>query len=79
MNWLRDERGRDFASYDELWRWSVEDLEGFWASLWDFFGIGAPYDPTTGITDLDTLDDVRDLALRTGWRLELPALEPTTS
>jgi acetoacetyl-CoA synthetase len=44
MNWLRDERGRDFASYEELWRWSVEDLEGFWASLWDFFEIGAPYE-----------------------------------
>jgi acetoacetyl-CoA synthetase len=44
MNWLRDERGRDFASYDELWRWSVDDLEGFWASLWDFFEIGAPYE-----------------------------------
>ena len=44
MNWLRDERGRDFASYHELWRWSVDDLEGFWASLWDFFEIGAPYE-----------------------------------
>jgi acetoacetyl-CoA synthetase len=29
-------RGRDFAEYDELWRWSVEDLEGFWASVWEF-------------------------------------------
>jgi acetoacetyl-CoA synthetase len=44
MNWLCDERGRDFASYDDLWRWSVDDLEGFWASLWDFFEIGAPYE-----------------------------------
>ena len=26
LNWLRDERGRDFADYDALWRWSVEDL-----------------------------------------------------
>ena len=24
-------RERGHASYDELWRWSVEDLEGFWA------------------------------------------------
>ena len=24
VNWLRDERGHDFASYDELWRWSVD-------------------------------------------------------
>ena len=30
LNWLRDERGRDLADYDALWRWSVEDLEGFW-------------------------------------------------
>src|SRR5262245_10244539 len=27
------------------------------------------------VTDLDTLDDVERLAERTGWRLELPALE----
>jgi CTP:molybdopterin cytidylyltransferase MocA len=27
------------------------------------------------ITDLDTVEDVRALAQRTGWRLELPALE----
>ena len=27
------------------------------------------------ITDLDTMEDIQALALRTGWRLELPALE----
>ncbi len=28
-----------------MWRWSVDDLEGFWGSLWDYFGIKAhqPY------------------------------------
>ncbi|MGZ5098891.1 MAG: nucleotidyltransferase family protein [Usitatibacter sp.] len=30
---------------------------------------------TRFITDLDTVDDVRQLAQRTGWRLELPELE----
>jgi acetoacetyl-CoA synthetase len=44
LNWLRDARGREFAAYDDLWRWSVTDLEGFWGSLWDFFAIGAPYE-----------------------------------
>jgi acetoacetyl-CoA synthetase len=29
-------RGHHFADYDELWRWSVEDLEGFWGSVWEF-------------------------------------------
>src|SRR3954449_1345157 len=33
-------RERGFESYDELWRWSVEDLDGFWGALWDRFGVG---------------------------------------
>jgi CTP:molybdopterin cytidylyltransferase MocA len=32
---------------------------------------------TRFVTDLDTLEDVAQLAQRTGWRLELPTLEPT--
>ncbi len=39
--WLERERGLSFASYGELWRWSVEDLESFWGALWDYFGIKA--------------------------------------
>ncbi|MFN2617777.1 MAG: acetoacetate--CoA ligase, partial [Thermoleophilaceae bacterium] len=43
-------RSRGFESYDELWRWSVEDLEGFWGSLWDYFEIqsGSPYERVLG-------------------------------
>src|SRR3954452_13306716 len=33
--------GRAFAGYDALWRWSVDDLEGFWSAIWDFFDIPA--------------------------------------
>src|SRR5690348_4059314 len=46
MSWLARERDRSFGSYDELWRWSVTDLEGFWGSIWDFFEIRAhtPYE-----------------------------------
>src|SRR5215211_1698691 len=33
-------RARGVASYDELWRWSVEDLEGFWRSLWELYEVG---------------------------------------
>jgi len=35
---------RGFSDYHDLWRWSVEDLEGFWGSLWDWFGIGGSYE-----------------------------------
>ncbi|MEX0973247.1 MAG: acetoacetate--CoA ligase [Solirubrobacterales bacterium] len=50
IGWLAAERGIELDGYDELWRWSVEDLEGFWASIWDFFGVQADggYDRVLG-------------------------------
>ncbi|GAB3655292.1 acetoacetate--CoA ligase [Nocardioides korecus] len=36
------ERGHDPADLGDraaLWRWSVEDLDGFWAAVWDHFGV----------------------------------------
>ncbi|HJE58966.1 MAG TPA: acetoacetate--CoA ligase [Nocardiopsis listeri] len=38
-------RARDF-DYDALWRWSVTDVDGFWASIWDYYGVRAdtPYE-----------------------------------
>jgi acetoacetyl-CoA synthetase len=46
LTWLDDERGLSFHGYDRLWSWSVEDLDGFWSSIWDYFQIRAhaPYD-----------------------------------
>ncbi|HZR07787.1 MAG TPA: acetyl-coenzyme A synthetase N-terminal domain-containing protein, partial [Myxococcales bacterium] len=37
--WLEQERGLRFDRYDALWRWSVDELEAFWASIWDFCGV----------------------------------------
>jgi acetoacetyl-CoA synthetase len=42
LRWLGERRGLSFGSYDELWRWSVDDLDGFWSSIWEFFEIGGP-------------------------------------
>ena len=39
QRWLARERGLDFADYDAMWRWSVEDIEGFWTEIWDYFDI----------------------------------------
>ena len=44
MRWLEAERGLRFDGYDELWRWSVDDLEAFWSSIWDFFEVQADGD-----------------------------------
>jgi len=42
QDWLRDTRGLAFDNYDALWRWSTEDLPGFWQSIWDYFELQSP-------------------------------------
>ena len=46
LTWLEDRRGLTFTTYEDLWRWSVEDLDGFWSSVWSFFDVQAlvPYE-----------------------------------
>ncbi|HYM54079.1 MAG TPA: acetoacetate--CoA ligase [Solirubrobacteraceae bacterium] len=46
MRWAGERRGRGFADYDELWRWSVSELEELWAAIWEFCGVRAskPYE-----------------------------------
>jgi acetoacetyl-CoA synthetase len=45
MRWLERERGLSFADYHELWQWSVDDLDGFWSAIWEFFDVQADGDP----------------------------------
>jgi acetoacetyl-CoA synthetase len=44
--WLDETRGLRFESYRDLWGWSVTEIEAFWASVWEYFGVraSAPYD-----------------------------------
>lgn len=51
MDWLRRERGVDFADYQSLWEWSVEELEAFWGSLWEYFDISASSSPDEILSD----------------------------
>jgi acetoacetyl-CoA synthetase len=46
MAWLAEHRGLRLSTYAELWQWSVDQVEEFWASLWDYFRIrsSAPYE-----------------------------------
>ncbi|WP_281993485.1 acetoacetate--CoA ligase [Sulfitobacter geojensis] len=40
-----DTRGLTFDDYNAMWRWSVDDLEGFWNAIWDFFDVRASVRP----------------------------------
>ncbi|HZU40535.1 MAG TPA: acetoacetate--CoA ligase [Solirubrobacteraceae bacterium] len=39
QRWLEHERGLRFADYHALWQWSVDELEDFWQTIVDFFGV----------------------------------------
>src|SRR3954465_12253225 len=53
--WVAASRVVDVTgSYDALWRWSVDDLDGFWAAIWEFFEIraSAPYASVLGSREM---------------------------
>jgi acetoacetyl-CoA synthetase len=39
MQWLAQEKGLSLHSRDELWQWSVNNLEDFWASIAEYFHV----------------------------------------
>ena len=39
MQWLAQEKGLSFHSREELWQWSVDNLEDFWASIAEYFHV----------------------------------------
>lgn len=51
LAWLDSARGLRFTDWDELWQWSVDDLGGFWQSLWDYFGVISHAPHETALAD----------------------------
>jgi acetoacetyl-CoA synthetase len=46
--------GVNNTDYEELWQWSVQEPEHFWAALWDFFAVktSQPYEQVLANTDM---------------------------
>ena len=40
LEWLEGHKGLNFTDYQQLWEWSVSDLDGFWSSIWEYFDVG---------------------------------------
>ena len=51
LDWLEREDGRAFASYDDLLRWSIDDLDAFWTSIWRHFDVRSATDPGPALAD----------------------------
>lgn len=39
ISFLKQTRDLTFNDYQSLWQWSVDDIEGFWASIWEHFQV----------------------------------------
>lgn len=37
--WLAINKNLKFKSYQELWQWSVTEIEDFWESIWNYFNV----------------------------------------
>jgi acetoacetyl-CoA synthetase len=55
MQYVNERHGKNFRSYDELYKWSVTEIPAFWAAVWEFGDIihSAPYK--------EVVDDYRKL------------------
>ena len=51
MQWLKSEKGLHFDDSEKLWEWSVNRLEEFWASLWEYFHIKSSKPYTTVLAE----------------------------
>ncbi len=54
QDWLAKHQGLRFANYDDLWRWSITDLDAFWQSIWDYFDMQSPT-PHTAVLARNTM------------------------
>jgi acetoacetyl-CoA synthetase len=48
--WLRETRGVEFADYQAMQRWSVAELDDFWAAIWAYYDVesSVPYRSVLG-------------------------------
>jgi acetoacetyl-CoA synthetase len=59
MEFVNERHGKDFSSYHDLYRWSVEDIPAFWSAVWDFVEIKASETYQEVVDDLSKFPGAR--------------------
>ena len=49
--WLARRHGWQFANYEAMWRWSVQEPDQYWQSLWEYRGMVSPTPWSTVLSD----------------------------
>jgi acetoacetyl-CoA synthetase len=39
LAWLKEHHGLTFKGYESLWRWSIDEIEAFYETIWHFGGV----------------------------------------
>lgn len=49
IRWLKEKNIAECNDYQDLWQWSIDNIETFWGSLWEYFDIlsDTPYEQVT--------------------------------
>lgn len=55
MQQVNKKHGKAFETYDELYKWSIDDVATSWADIWDHCGIRASQPYQTVVTDTTTM------------------------
>src|SRR5690625_4869698 len=50
IKWLDEKKGFSFETYDDVWKWSVNHIEVFWESIWEYFEV-VSYTPYTSVLE----------------------------
>ncbi|WP_153502728.1 acetoacetate--CoA ligase [Cumulibacter manganitolerans] len=37
--WVGEKHGVDVTAYNDLWQWSIDHLEDFWAAVWEYYDL----------------------------------------
>jgi acetoacetyl-CoA synthetase len=56
LTWVRETGRAEVRDYAGLWEWSVDDLDGFWSAVWDYFEVKAHTEPTCALAREDMLE-----------------------
>jgi acetoacetyl-CoA synthetase len=51
LAWLERTHGLTFPDYDALLRWSIDEADTFWRSVWDHFAVGDAVPPGRGLVE----------------------------
>jgi acetoacetyl-CoA synthetase len=56
--WLSSNYSLEFESYEDLWQWSVTEIENFWESIWNYFKI-ISHSPYSNIMSPNQMPNVK--------------------